>query len=144
MIEITQELLARIAAEAEKSYPDECCGFIIGILPDLNDPMDKVAESIVPCENQFEEDEKFHRFLIRPEEMLKVQRSAARSGKDIIGFYHSHPDCRAIPSEYDRAHALPIYSYMITSAVKGKAVETLCWTLDENSHFQSEEINIEE
>ena len=142
MIEVSEELLARIAAEAEKSYPNECCGFIIGTLSDPNDPQSKTAESIIPCENQFEDNEKFHRFLIRPEEMLKVQRNAAKSGKDIIGFYHSHPDCRAIPSEYDRSHALPVYSYVIASAVKGKTVETLCWTLDEENQFQSEEINI--
>lgn len=139
MIEVSEELLAKIAAEAEKSYPDECCGFIIGI---LTDPQNKTAEEIIPCENQFNENEKFHRFLIRPEEMLKVQRNAAKLGKDIIGFYHSHPDCRAIPSEYDRSHALPVYSYVIASAVKGKTAETLCWTLDEKCQFQSEEINI--
>ena len=139
MIEITQELLLQINAETEKSYPNECCGFIIGI---LTDSQSKIAETIIPCENRFEEDEKFHRFLIRPEEMLKVQRNAAKSGKDIIGFYHSHPDCRAIPSEYDRIHALPVYSYVIASAVKGKTTETLCWTIDENGQFQSEILNI--
>ena len=141
MIEITQELLLQINEEAEKSYPNECCGFIIGI---LNVPKNKTAEEIIPCDNQFDENEKFHRFLIRPEEMLKVQRNAAKSGKDIIGFYHSHPDCRAIPSEYDRTHALPIYSYVIASAVKGKTAEILSWTLDEKSQFQSEDINIKE
>ena len=139
MIEITRELLLQIDSEAEKGYPDECCGFIVGT---LTDPQNKTAETIIPCENQFDDNEKFHRFLIRPEEMLKVQRNAARSGKDIIGFYHSHPDHRAIPSEYDREHALPVYSYVIASAVNGKTVETLCWTLDEESRFQSEEINI--
>ena len=143
MIEVSKTLLAQIAAEAEKSYPNECCGFIIGILK-AADSQNKIAETIIPCENQFEEDEKFHRFLIRPEEMLKVQRSAAKSGKDIIGFYHSHPDHRAIPSEYDRTHALPIYSYVIASAVKGKTAEILSWTLDEKSQFQSEDINIKE
>ena len=141
MVEITKELLLRISAEVEKSYPNECCGFIIGA---LMDSQNKTAENIVPCENQFDENEKFHRFLIRPEEMLKVQRNAAKSGKDIIGFYHSHPDCRAVPSEYDRTHALPVYSYVIASAVKGKTVETLCWTLDENSQFHSEKLNIKE
>ena len=141
MIEISEKLLAQIAAEGEKSYPNECCGFIIG---ELVNAEHKTACRVIPCENEFSEDEQFHRFLIEPKEMLKVQRNAAKEGLDIVGFYHSHPDCRAVPSEYDRAHALPVYSYMITSTIKGKCAETLCWTLDENNAFQSEEINIKE
>lgn len=139
MVEISDELLEEIAAEGEKSYPDECCGFIIGSLVNAEH---KTAEKIVPCENKFDDGEKFHRFLIEPKQMLKVQREAARSGKDIIGFYHSHPDCRAIPSEYDRSHALPVYSYIIVSVVGGKRAETLSWQLDENDRFQSEEIRL--
>lgn len=137
MIEISNTLLAEISAEGEKAYPNECCGFIIG---ELLDGEHRTAEKIFPCENEFDESEKFHRFLIEPEQMLKVQRECAKAGKDIVGFYHSHPDCRAIPSEYDRSHALPLYSYVIVSVVKGERAETLCWQLDDKQNFQSEEI----
>lgn len=139
MLEITENLLTAIAAEGERGYPNECCGFIIG---ELISAEHKMAEKIIPCENRFDDEEQFHRFLIEPKQMLKVQREAAKSGKDITGFYHSHPDCRAIPSEYDRSHALPIYSYIIVSVTGGKQAEILSWQLNNDGQFQSEEIHI--
>ena len=141
MLEISKLLLDQIAAEGEKSYPNECCGFIIG---ELVTAEHKIAQRIIPCENEFSEEEQFHRFLIEPREMLKVQRDAAKEGLDIVGFYHSHPDCRAKPSEYDRTHALPVYSYIITSIINGAQEETVSWQLDENNAFRLEMFDIKE
>ena len=130
MIFLDEKLVFQMKLQAEKSYPDECCGFIFGQIE--NDS--KTAEFIKPAENT--SDEGFHRFLITPEQMLKAEMYASQRGVDIIGFYHSHPDCKATPSEYDRSHALPVYSYIIVSSVKGKAEDFFSWQLDKNSDYK--------
>lgn len=142
MIQISEKLLARICEEGEKSYPDECCGILFG---SVGEDRIKAAERIEPVCNSFTEEEKYHRFLITPETMLWAELSARERGEDIVGFYHSHPDCEAVPSEYDRVHAFPVYSYLITSIRKGKAAETASFELfceKEDSSFLVEEIQI--
>lgn len=142
MIQISEELLARVRAEGEKSYPDECCGILFGR---IEEDQRKVAERIEPVCNSFAKEEKYHRFLIPPEVLMRAELTARRAGEDIVGFYHSHPDCAAVPSEYDRTHAFPIYSYIITSVKKGRASEVNSFELfcaGEDSRFQEEIIAI--
>ena len=131
MLEITEELLAAIRAEAEKAYPDECCGFIFGKMSGT----DKSAVSILPNLNKSEDAERYHRFTITAEDMLRAELHARKEKLDIVGFYHSHPDCPAIPSEYDRSHALAVYSYIIVSCVKGRAAEVTNHTLDPEDNY---------
>jgi proteasome lid subunit RPN8/RPN11 len=141
MLNISGKLVSQIQYEAEKAYPNECCGFILGSLSEKC----KSAQQILPCNNSSESNEKYHRFVITPEDMLKAERLARFIKLDIIGFYHSHPDCAAKPSDYDTSHALPIYSYVIVSAVQGKSADFKSWVLDDESckQFQSEVINTE-
>lgn len=169
MIYITMEVQQQIKAESERCYPDECCGILFGKLEDFSEeiegegwkrtsvPQDKSScrkemfikrvEGIQPITNSFEDNEKYHRFLITPETMMKAELEARRRKQDIVGFYHSHPNKPAFPSEYDREHALPIYSYIITSVVFGIVVETNCFELsvkEETSIFYPEDIRVEE
>ncbi len=142
MIHISEKILENIKLNAEKTYPNECCGFIFGSIKDSN----KYAKHILECKNSSADSEKYHRFVITPENMMNAERFARFTKLDIIGFYHSHPDCDAVPSEYDRSHALPVYSYIIISAVKGKAEEIKSWELDKNSDykkFRNEKITTE-
>lgn len=120
MIYITRQLLQEIKIQGEQKYPQECCGIIFG---KLKDNQEKIAEWIEPVENSFESSETYHRFMISPEIMMRAEQKARKDKKDVVGFYHSHPNQPALPSEYDRAHALPVYSYFITSVVKGEAVD---------------------
>lgn len=142
MVHISENFLAQIKQEAEKAYPNECCGFIFGSINGGN----KYAENILACTNSTADSEQYHRFVITPEDMLKAEQLARFIKADIIGFYHSHPDCAAVPSEYDRSHALPVYSYIIVSVKKGRADECTSWELDKASDykkFQSEFITAE-
>ena len=142
MIALTKEVLARISADGAACYPEECCGIIFGTIAENGDKTALFAE---PVENGFDEREKYHRFEITPEIMLKAERAARKKRLDIVGFYHSHPNCKAFPSEYDRAHALPVYSYIIVSVVKGSAADTRSFVLSaENMQFSEEKILIEE
>lgn len=137
MIQIAENFLAQIKQEAEKAYPNECCGFLFGSIHDN----DKFVEHILSCENATTDGEQYHRFVITPEDMLKAERFARFIKLDIIGFYHSHPNCAAVPSEYDQTHAFPVYSYIIVSVIDGRAEACTSWELDKASDykkFQSE------
>jgi proteasome lid subunit RPN8/RPN11 len=119
-----QEKIVRI--DGENAYPNECCGILIGEIDQSGVKIVKHAEAI---SNAFEDDEQYHRFLITPEDMLHAEKTARVMKLDVIGFYHSHPDCPAAPSDYDRDHALPFYSYVIVSVKKGEAKELTSWEL---------------
>jgi proteasome lid subunit RPN8/RPN11 len=72
---------------------------------------------------------------------LKVEKEARTRGLDVMGYYHSHPDHPAMPSNYDRDHAWPWYSYVIVSVQKGLAAEVNSWVLAEDrTRFEREEI----
>jgi proteasome lid subunit RPN8/RPN11 len=130
---ISEKLIDEIKLESEKIYPNECCGIIFGRL--LSDSNIKCGESLQSISNSFNDDERYHRFLIQSEDMMRAERFARKNEIDIVGFYHSHPDCEAVPSEYDRSHALPVYSYIIVSVEKGEAVDVKSWELTENVFY---------
>jgi len=116
-------ILKLIRDEAEKAYPFECCGFLLG------EP--NRIHSIIPATNNSDE-EKRRRFRIDPDDYISAEQSAAESGFGVIGFYHSHPDHPAYPSENDREQALPYYLYIIVAVKSGQAGDTTCWRLAED------------
>ncbi|MDR3318602.1 MAG: M67 family metallopeptidase [Clostridiales bacterium] len=133
MIELSPSLIAAIRGEGEKSYPDECCGFLLG--------SERAVKELVPVINAREDGERYHRFRIEPDEFMRTELAARKKKLDIVGFYHSHPDHPAAPSEYDREHALPCYSYIIVAVEKGRACKMTSWLLAESrSEFTEEKI----
>jgi len=127
-----------ILAEAAKTYPDECCGALLGLDRENGE---RSVELAVPIDNEMEANEKYHRFQITADDIMKVERIARQRGVDVLGFYHSHPDHPALPSEYDKDHALPYYTYLIISVAKGQPRELLAWRLKaDRSTFVSDEI----
>jgi proteasome lid subunit RPN8/RPN11 len=129
-----------IRAEGEKSYPNECCGFLLGAAGvDGN----RGADSVLPVENARESGEQYHRFVITAEDFMRAEKEAQRLNREITGIYHSHPDHPASPSEYDREHALPFYIYLIVSVEKGMAKDLTAWELKEGrEQFLEEGITI--
>jgi proteasome lid subunit RPN8/RPN11 len=123
---LSSELEAEIKTAGEAAYPDECCGILIG---GIDSDGAKTVKRTEPVNNSREEGEKYHRFLITPEDVFRAERTARAAGLELIGFYHSHPDHPAYPSEYDRDNALPFYSYVIVSVEKGRAKELASWEL---------------
>ena len=76
---------------------------------------------------------------------MSAWRKKRRSEKklELIGWYHSHPDAPARPSEFDREHAWPWYSYIIVSVQKGEPRDTTSWRLhDDRAAYDPEEIEI--
>jgi len=138
MLQLSSELNNNIRSAGEATYPNECCGIILG---EIKDDGTKIAKRTVEINNSSENEEQYHRFLITPEEMFKAERIARAEKLEIIGFYHSHPDHPSKPSGYDKDHALPFYSYVIVSVDKGKAQILTSWELaDDRADFTQEEL----
>jgi proteasome lid subunit RPN8/RPN11 len=136
VIELSQSLYRKIELEGAKAYPNECCGILFGrdVTGDGDYAVRRVVESLSPVVNEFEEEEQYHRFLITPQTLMRAEKEAAKEGQLVLGFYHSHPDVAARPSEYDRQHAWPFYSYVIVSIVKGQPAEMTSWLLDDETN----------
>ncbi len=148
MIQVSKENLQQIQTHAERIYPEECCGLLLGevcesckivieVYETENSWDAEAAESFTGVGNQ---GSKRNRFSIAPEVMLQVQREIRDRNLAIIGIYHSHPDHTAIPSEFDRAIAWQQYSYLIIAVQQGKVETIRSWQLDESHQFQPEEI----
>jgi proteasome lid subunit RPN8/RPN11 len=132
-----------LRAHGQETYPHECCGILLGnASPDGNH-----VRKIVRAGNT-RTDSAHNRYNIAPEELIKVQRQARGLGFDIVGFYHSHPDCPAewSKTDFDEAHWVGC-SYIITRVDNGKASITnsflLTGTSEEDKQFIDEPIEIE-
>ena len=138
MIKIRRNDLEMIRRHGERDYPYECCGLMLG---EFGADGKKVVETY-PISNAREEEAKRNRFLIHPAELLRGEQDARAKGLDVIGFYHSHPDERAVPSQYDLEHAWPTYSYIVVSIEKGRADDLRSWEMEpDRSRFNEEAIS---
>jgi proteasome lid subunit RPN8/RPN11 len=142
MITLAREWEDAIKAEGEKTYPNECCGVLLGRLSDLGD---KAVEGIIPINNAREAEERYHRFQIAAEDLMRAEREARKRRQDVLGFYHSHPDHPALPSDFDREQALPFYSYIIIPVERGRAGDFTSWELAaDRSRFDPEAVVLAE
>jgi proteasome lid subunit RPN8/RPN11 len=141
VLRIRQELSERIRAHGAETYPNECCGALLG--RDGDGAAAREVTEIVPMTNQ-RNDSPRNRFSITPEDVRDADAAARRAGLDLIGWYHSHPDAPARPSEFDREHAWPWYSYIIVSVQERVPREMNSWRLaDDRGHYDAEEIVID-
>jgi len=138
LIKIDNDNLSAIRAHGEQDYPYECCGLLIGRFD--ADGTKTVVETYA-ISNAREESAKRNRFLIQPEELMRGERYAASKKLEVVGFYHSHPESPAVPSQYDLEHAWPTYSYIIVSVKNQKDGDLFSWEQDpDRSKFESEKM----
>ena len=143
---LTPEQVAQIEREGVAAYPNECCGAMLG--RDISSPQTqlqpqprRIVQRLEPLVNSYSADEQYHRFSLDPRELMQLEKIAGEAGLAVLGFYHSHPDHPARPSETDRQHAWPYYSYVIVAIAKREAVDLTSWLLDEaTEQFKAEEI----
>ena len=141
MIEVNQNIIDAITAHAEKYYPHECGGMLIGTFAEEK----KTVVETFPIENAREEEDRHDRILILPKDVLRAERYARERKLDVVGYYHSHPDDRAVPSQYDLDHALPVWSYIIASVLDGKVDDIASWEMEnDRSRFNEEPLEIAE
>ncbi len=135
---LSVNLAAQMRVHGADTYPHECCGALLG--RDTEGAREVLA--LFPLANR-REDSPRNRFSIPAKDVLRAQAAAREKNLDLIGWYHSHPDHPARPSEYDREHAWPWYSYVIVSIMEQAPSEMTSWRLaDDRSAFAPEEIEI--
>ena len=100
---------------AERIYPNECCGAMLGHKQGDR----KTVTEAIPLENAFEGGQA-DRYEIKPEDLLAADRAAREHGLDLIGIFHSHPDCDAYFSSTDLQNSCPWYSFLVLSIKNGK------------------------
>ena len=146
MIKLSDALAAVITRHAEREYPRECCGLLVGRIADGG--RTRIIEETFPVENTFaEEGERHHRMSIEPIEYARAERRYAAEGLGVVGNYHSHPDHPAVPSRFDLEHLAPwpTMSYVVVSVREGKASDLRSWELEaDRSRFNEEEVGTEE
>ena len=134
MLKISQFEYNAIRRHGEETYPHECCGVLLG----SSDGETRSVTKTVRCGNT-RSDSPHNRYHIAPQELVRIQRQAREAGLEIVGFYHSHPDHPARPSQYDLDHALPFFSYVIISVASGTPGDVRSWRLrDDRSAFDEE------
>jgi len=148
-VAISAELAEKIREHGVETYPYECCGALLG--RDLGLAENAVSEkkslsvsrevlSLFPLVNR-RDDSPRNRFSVTAEDVKDAEKTARAQGLEVIGWYHSHPDHPARPSDYDRDHAWPWYSYVIVSVDTGVPQDMTSWRLeDDRSGFLEEKI----
>lgn len=123
---------------AGRTYPEECCGILLGTI----EGEEKVVRDIMELTNSSEA-QRTRRYIVTPEDYQKAEISAREKGMDVLGFYHSHPDHPARPSQFDLEHAFPSWSYIIIGVEKGHPSAMTSWLLQEDrSRFDEEHFEI--
>jgi proteasome lid subunit RPN8/RPN11 len=136
---IGQELAERIGQHGAETYPHECCGALLG--RDVSEETREVRE-LFPLVNR-REDSPRNRFAVTAEDVRDAEKAGRAAGLDVVGWYHSHPDHPARPSEFDREHAWPWYTYIIVSVQNGEPKEMTSWRLnDDRAAYSAEEIEV--
>jgi proteasome lid subunit RPN8/RPN11 len=136
---LTSELQVRIKAQMESTYPNEGGGFLLGT-PDGDSIR---IHEIIQIDNVFAAEEQYHRYAMTPKDWMRLEDEADSRGLTLVGYYHSHPNSRAIPSVFDRDHALPNFVYIITQVNEGKAAQQRVWQLrGDRSAFDEQELMV--
>ena len=105
---ITAAVDQAIRRHGQETYPHECCGALVGRRGHVT--------ATVTLPNTTEDGPR-RRFLVRPSDYQLAERRAIELGGELLGFYHSHPDHPARPSQYDLDHAWPTFAYIIVAVV---------------------------
>jgi proteasome lid subunit RPN8/RPN11 len=135
MIIIEPQAKQLMTADAVKTFPDECCGFLFGI-----EKRDERLITDILIVNNVKEGDKKRRFEISPKDYMKAEQYAEKNNLQLLGVYHSHPNHPAIPSEHDRAAAQPWFSYIIISVINENVDTIRSWRLNENNQFEEEKL----
>jgi proteasome lid subunit RPN8/RPN11 len=122
MIRIQSEPWAAMVAHARETYPNECCGAMLGTVDDDT----KIVRESMRLRNSFE-GAQAARYELRPEDLLAADKAARERKMELIGIYHSHPDCDAYFSQTDLKNSCPWYSFVVLSIRQGEFDHANSW-----------------
>jgi proteasome lid subunit RPN8/RPN11 len=142
-VRISRDLIGQILGHARSGYPFEVCGVLLG----RNGEGARRVDRVVPAVNR-ERDSPRVRYEIAPEDLVRIQREGRDEGREILGYYHSHPDHPARPSETDRRIAAEGLSdgvvHMVVGVERGESALPSAWIFrDRNAAFEEEPLDIE-
>jgi proteasome lid subunit RPN8/RPN11 len=146
MLQLPQPIYDQIRQHGEAAYPSESCGILLGhFLSQETGAVKSVTQAIFTPNAS---PSPARHYEIAPKELIRILREARTAGREVLGFYHSHPDHPAEPSPTDLAEAHWLgCSYLITAIVKGRATDTrafhLAGKIEEDKRFEAEEVAIE-
>jgi len=164
-IKVKREHLEQIRLHGEQTYPQECCGFLLGrhengtnileeVYPADNEWSDAInkgqtLEQRTPAAGQSDEvkqrESQKNRYWITPEQYRRADAHARERKLGIIGYYHSHPDHPAAPSGYDLDHSCwPTESYIIVAVERGTSAALNSFTKPDYDKFEQEAVLVEE
>ncbi|HUN24053.1 MAG TPA: M67 family metallopeptidase [Anaerolineales bacterium] len=135
MLVLPAPIVEQIRDHLRLAYPNEGAGLLLG----AEQAGKREISQVLTLANAFADEEQYHRFLLTAEDMLAGELAAAEAGLDVLGIFHSHPDCPNVPSEYDREYALPWYSYLIVRVDNGESVSYRSWLLNDDRLAYTEE-----
>lgn len=136
MLHLSQDLQQEIYRDAQRTFPDECCGFLLG----EDRGKDRLITEIRVIDNARKSNRR-RRFKITPIDYLKAEQYAQENQLTLLGVYHSHPNHPSVPSEHDRVSAQPYFSYVIIAVTKNEFVSIASWRLNEDFQFEEEQIS---
>src|SRR5438552_6400633 len=148
---ISGQLAEKIRAHGAETYPHECCGALLGRDSTSGCENDRGKDALTPAREILQlfplvnrrDDSPRNRFAVTAEDVRDAEKAAGEQGLEVIGWYHSHPDHPARPSQFDREHAWPWYSYVIVSVMSGEPAEMTSWRLnDDREDYSPENIEI--
>jgi len=137
MIRVDPDAWQAMVRHARATYPHECCGAMLGSIADDR----KTVTVSLPLENAFAGAQE-RRYELRPEDLLRADKEARSRGLDLVGIYHSHPDCDAYFSETDLKNSCPWYSFVVLSIRDGAFDHANSWLPDaEQTKAEREELS---
>lgn len=122
MIRVETDAWAAMVAHARQAYPNECCGAMLGSI----DADNKTVRIAMPLENSYG-GAQATRYELRPADLLAADKAAREKSMDLIGIYHSHPDCDAYFSTTDLQNSCPWYSFVVLSIQRGEFDHANSW-----------------
>jgi len=136
MIRIQPDAWREMVAHALATYPHECCGAMLGSIEDGR----KTVHIALSLENASEGERERH-YELRPADLLRADKEARDRNLDLVGIYHSHPDCDAYFSTTDLKNSCPWYSFVVLSIRNGAFDHANSWLPDaEQTKAEHEEL----
>ncbi|MDA8395026.1 MAG: M67 family metallopeptidase [Candidatus Dormibacteraeota bacterium] len=114
----------RMRELAESAYPFEGCGVLGGRALDGGWEVSEVF----PGRNLVQ-DRRHDRYELDPRDIIAAERACRSRGEEVLGFFHTHPDHPARPSQFDRDHAWPGYVYLVCAVDQGAMRRATAWIL---------------
>jgi proteasome lid subunit RPN8/RPN11 len=134
MAEILEPAMSELRRLCEREYPWEACGALLGKGDGERGPW-QVTRAL--CTPNCHGEDRLRHYQLSPEHLLVAERQAQEADESVLGYFHSHPDCPAQPSEDDRAHAWPGYLYVICSVARARVLDLAAFTMvDRGGLFQ--------